>query len=500
LEKQPVQPNYDEKKKPFSVIHRSFIYFLSSKIALKKFMDDPIHYLKQQSPLSVVPFKLCIIGPPKCGKSTLANRFVKEFGCVRLSVGEAIRAILINQPTTELAQEIQSYLIKGKTVPDELAIQCIEISVLDVKCQLKGYILDGFPMTKQQIKLMTDRSLIPVKVIELKCDIKEIMQRCIKDRTHPDRLAKNLILNDSPEIIGYKMREWKVEIGFIRDWYSNEHKNFIQIDGNLSKWAIWNEARQIGFQSVNLIQVYLNRVSMQKAASIANLCVTYGEMMSRLGDFGQYCPVSLGLNSELIDCSDNRTMDFVAEYQGYYYKMKSAKELEIFLISPEKFVPPNASRKLPPPTELPKKRSAAESKSLFPKGVELNGYCPVTFFDGKERYEAIEQGFEDYAVEYKNKLYFMINSEALEKFMRKPEIYANLVLPHKLPPVKSPINLLNIPMTGYLEQHAADIMKRALVEVGTFKPKFPFLSPTRSGLLYVAYFFKGISYNFFSDN
>ena len=452
--------------------------------------------MKQSSPLSVVPFKLSIIGPPKCGKSTLAYRFAKEFGCVRLSVGEAIRAILHNQPNTELAQEIQSYLIKGKTVPDELAIQCIEISILDVKCQLKGYILDGFPITKQQVKLMTDRSLIPVKVIELKCDVKEIMQRCIKDRTHPDRLAKNLILNDSPEMIGYKMREWKNEIGFIRDWYSNEHKNFIQIEGNCSKWSIWNIAKKIGFESINLIQIYLNRVSSHKAACIANLCVTYGEMTSRLGDFGQYCPVSLALNNELIACSENRTLDYVAEDQGYYYKMKSEKELNLFLQTPDQFVPPNAPRKLPPPNELPKKRTAAESK-LFARPVELSGYCPVTFYDGKQRYEAIEQGFAEYSVDYKNKLYYTVDSDALNKFMRKPEIYANLVLPHKLPPVKAPINLLNIPMTGYLEQNCAEILKRALVEVGNFKPKFPFLSPTRSALLYVAYYFKGIKLIFF---
>lgn len=465
------------------------MYFLSSKEALKKFSENPIKYLKQSSPLSVVPFKISIIGPPKSGKSTLALRFVKEFGCVRLSVGEAIRAILTNQPNTELAQEIQSYLIRGKTVPDELAIQCIEIATLDVKCQLKGYILDGFPITRQQVKLMTDRNLIPVKVIELKCEIKEIMQRCIKDRTHPERLAKNLILNDSPEIIGYKIREWKNEIGFIRDWYMNEHKNYAQIDGNSSKWAIWNEAKKIGFESIRLIQTYLFRVNNHKAASIANLCVTYKEMEKRLGDFGQYCPVSLALNDELVDCSENHSMDFVSEYQGYYYKMYSAKELEAFLTSPEKFVPPNAPRKLPPPNELPIKRS--NDKSLFPKSIELNGYCPVTYYDGKLRYEAIEQGFAEYAAEYKNKIYFMVDADALDKFMRKPQLYSDLVLPHKLPPVKSTINLLNIPMTGYLEQNVAEILKRALNEVGNFKPKFPFLSPTRSALLYVAYYFKG---------
>lgn len=382
-------------------------------------------------------------------------------------------------------------------MPDELAIQCLEISILDVKCQLRGYVLDGFPNTKQQVKLMTDRGLIPVKIIELKCDIKEIMQRCIKDRTSTERLTKNLILNDSPEIIGYKLREWKKEISFIREWYSNEHKNLIQLDGTESKWSLWEKSKQISFESVELIQVYLKRVSQQKAASIAKLCVTYDEMKSRLGDFGQYCPVCLALQGELVDCSECRSMDFVSEFQGYYYKMHSAKELDLFLDTPKDFVAPKAPRKLPPPHLLPKKLTAADVKKLFPKQVELNGYCPVTFYDGKERYEAIVQGSIDYAVDYMNKIFYMTNLETREKFMRKPEIYGNLILPHKLPPVTKKIDVFSLPMTGFLEQTVSELVKKSLNQVGNYKPKFPFLSPTRSSLLYLAYYLKGKQFFFF---
>ena len=489
---EPVRPLYDyERKKPLPVIYRSYVYFLSSKDARKKFSVDPIKYLQQTSPLSVVPFKLSIIGPPKSGKTSLATRFATEYGCIRLSVGEAIRSVLEKQPDTELAELINMHLIRGKTVPDELAIQCIEVAIMDVKCQTNGFILDNYPVTKQQVKLMAERCIIPFKVIELKCEIKEIMQRCIRDRTNPDRLAQNIVLNDSPEIIGYKYREWKNEVNFIRDWYKNEHKNYEQLDANQSKWFLWEQAKQLAFSSIRHVQVYIDRINQNKAACIAKLCVTYDEMVSRLGDFGQYCPVSLALNDELVDCSENRSMDFVAEFQGYYYKMFSETELKLFLESPEKFVPPNAPRKLPPPQNLPKKRTPDEVKALFPKPIELKGYCPVTYFEGKQRYEAIEQGFIEYAAEYKNKLYYMASKEALDKFLRKPEQYSLLKLPHKLPPIKSPINVLNLPMTGYLEQTVAELLKKSLCEVGTFKPKFPFLSATRSALLYIGYYLKG---------
>ena len=91
-------------------------------------------------------------------------------------------------------------------------------------------------------------------MIELKCEVKEIMQRCIKDRTNAERLARGIVLNDSPEIMGYKIREWKSEIGFIRDWYAKEHKNLVELDGQESKWSLWEQAKQIGFNSIRNIQ------------------------------------------------------------------------------------------------------------------------------------------------------------------------------------------------------------------------------------------------------
>ena len=44
-----------------------------------------------------------------------------------------------------------------------------------------------------------------------------------------------------------------------------------------------------------------------KAAAIEDLCVTPKEFLTRLGDFGQYCPVSLAKDGALVDCSVNPT-------------------------------------------------------------------------------------------------------------------------------------------------------------------------------------------------
>ena len=66
--------------------------------------------------------------------------------------------------------------------------------------------------------------------------------------------------------------------------------------------------------------------------------------------------------------------------------MGSQEDLDHFLSEPEKYVPPLAPHKLPPPELLPRRRTTAEVKAMFPKQIELKGYCPVTFLDGKCRY------------------------------------------------------------------------------------------------------------------
>ena len=55
-----------------------------------------------------------------------------------------------------------------------------------------SYVLDGFPMTKKQVELMHARSIIPVRIINLELDSKDVMIRGIKDRLAPTRYRKSL--------------------------------------------------------------------------------------------------------------------------------------------------------------------------------------------------------------------------------------------------------------------------------------------------------------------
>lgn len=89
----------------------------------------------------------------------------------------------------------------------------------------------------------------------------------------------------------------------------------------------------------------------------------------------------------------------------------------------------------------------------------------------------------------RNKFDFLTEKLFLRLFSQ-PEKYWNLPLPKKLPPPKSPIDLLNLPSLGYLEQSVATSIIKSLTSTGNFKPKYPFLSLRNSALIYLAYHLK----------
>ncbi|XP_056422277.1 adenylate kinase 9 isoform X3 [Hyla sarda] len=483
-----IKPYRNPENPGYSLIYRQYIYFFTTKENRDIFVRNPIKFIQQPKPKPSVPVRIAVLGPPKSGKTTVAKMFTRIYGLQRLSLGDAIRSVLENQPNTELELNIKSHLEKGLVVPDDLAIRCLEIAMMDLTCNTTGVVLDGYPATKQQADLLEACSIIPIKIFELELPVKEVLKRGLQDKK--DAKSRNYPVHDSAQILTVRNSNYKQEINRIKDYYVTQHQNWCEVDAMRSKWWVSNKIIEEVRASINQIQTYLEKRKEGKAAAIADFCITPQELLSRLGEFGQYCPVSLAQKGELVDCARTSSLHFAAEFRGHYYKMASQEELNAFLQTPELYVPPLAPRPLPPPEMLPKRLTVADVKSKFPKNAEMKGYCPVTYVDGKKRYETLVPGHIENAVEYRDKIYIFESEEKVQKFMRLPEKYWNHKLPAKLPPKMEPIMLTSLPLTGYLEQGAATAIIKALNDVGCLKPKYPFLSVKQSALLYIAYHLK----------
>ena len=119
-----------------------------------------------------------------------------------------------------------------------------------------------------------------------------------------------------------------------------------------------------------------------KAASVSSMCLTPDTFAAHMGEFESYCPVSLCLRRELVDCSRDDQFTCVAEYNKKYYRFDTRAELDAFLEDPDHFVSPATQQLLPPKEARPLSLSEVEVKAGFLTQMELQGFCPVNYKDG----------------------------------------------------------------------------------------------------------------------
>ena len=95
---------------------------------------------------------LVLLGSPGSGKGTLASFLKASFKIIHISTGDVLRQEI--KDNTPLGQVAQGYIEKGQLVPDEVVIKLIESKLTQDTQSEQGYILDGFPRTKQQAQAL----------------------------------------------------------------------------------------------------------------------------------------------------------------------------------------------------------------------------------------------------------------------------------------------------------------------------------------------------------
>lgn len=97
--------------------------------------------------------KIIMLGAPGAGKGTQAKMIADRYGIPHVSTGDIFRANVKNG--TPLGQEAKQYMDQGLLVPDELTVKILLDRVAKADCQ-KGYVLDGFPRTIPQAKVLDE--------------------------------------------------------------------------------------------------------------------------------------------------------------------------------------------------------------------------------------------------------------------------------------------------------------------------------------------------------
>src|SRR5579871_1549450 len=146
--------------------------------------------------------RLCLIlfGPPGSGKGTQA-KFLRQFlGVAHISTGDMLRERVASGDA--LGLEVASVMQSGGLVPDETVNRMVEDRIEQPDCE-KGFILDGFPRTVNQAKLLagllSSKGISPM-VVHLKVDYNVVIARLSGRRQCPTCGALYSVSANSPAV------------------------------------------------------------------------------------------------------------------------------------------------------------------------------------------------------------------------------------------------------------------------------------------------------------
>ena len=140
---------------------------------------------------------IIMLGAPGTGKGTVSGMLSDELNIPQVSTGDIFRKHI--KEKTELGKLAESYISKGKLVPDDVTVELVKNRLQDDDVQ-NGIILDGFPRTIGQAEaldeMLKDMDRKVSMTVNLTTPEEELIERVVNRRICPHcKAVYNLILN-----------------------------------------------------------------------------------------------------------------------------------------------------------------------------------------------------------------------------------------------------------------------------------------------------------------
>lgn len=197
--------------------------------------------------------KLCLIlfGPPGSGKGTQAKLLKQSLGIAHISTGDMLREHIAAGDA--LGREVNEIMQAGGLVPDETVNRMVEERIEQPDCE-KGFILDGFPRTVSQARLLSGllaaKGIRP-KVVYLKVDYNVIVARISSRRQCPtcgalygltanaqistvcDYDGSKLVIrsDDRPEVVTERLRAYEQQSAPVLEYLKSQGGPVWELDG-----------------------------------------------------------------------------------------------------------------------------------------------------------------------------------------------------------------------------------------------------------------------------
>ncbi|MBX3008028.1 MAG: adenylate kinase [Melioribacteraceae bacterium] len=196
--------------------------------------------------------QLIIFGAPGVGKGTQAKILASKLNIAHISTGDILREAIKNE--TELGLKAKSIVESGGLVPDEIVAGMLKDVLVQDKCKY-GFILDGFPRTVNQAKILDnifkELGLSSILLVKLEAEdsimISRITNRMVcnvcgniairseitNDFICPNCKSTNSYItrkDDTVEVVTKRLNVYHEQTSPVLEYYSGK-VNIISVDG-----------------------------------------------------------------------------------------------------------------------------------------------------------------------------------------------------------------------------------------------------------------------------
>lgn len=120
---------------------------------------------------------IVILGAPGAGKGTQSKLISDEYGIPAISTGDLLRSAA-SHPNDLVSVKIADTISKGMLVSNDLIIKVLQNRLNKADCN-DGFILDGFPRSLEQAKLMSEIFDYNPVIINISIDTEILVKRLI---------------------------------------------------------------------------------------------------------------------------------------------------------------------------------------------------------------------------------------------------------------------------------------------------------------------------------
>uniref|UniRef100_A0A8D0MM04 Nucleoside-diphosphate kinase n=1 Tax=Sus scrofa TaxID=9823 RepID=A0A8D0MM04_PIG len=337
------------------------------------------------------PVCFVVFGKPGVGKTTLAQQITQAWKCIHVEALPVLEEQMASE--TESGVMLQSMLISGQSIPDELVTKLILEKLNSPEVSHFGYIITEIPSlsqdamtTLQQIELIKNLNLKPDIIINIKCPDYDLCQRISGQRQHSS--TGYIYRRDQwdPEVIENRRKKRKEA--------QKEGKG--EEEGEEEEEQEEEEAFLAEMQAVAEILQNIVQRPEDYLENIENMVKLYKDIMLHP-----------------LEAVMDRFKYLNLKRAAILTKLQSAEEeISDTMENDELF------------------RTLASYKLIAPRyrwrRSRWGRTCPVNLKEGN-----IFQGLPDFSVSFLGKIYCLSSEEALKTFLSNPR-------PYLLPPMPAP--------------------------------------------------------------